>query len=394
MKKFTLTASVFLIWFGIAGTYYTCIIKGLCSNEVPTKIVKQKFTEQPTVNKNEVAFKETVQQSIDSLKIENDTISELATTEVNQDSILRVVSETKIDSLKLEGFKMYNQHQLVVQYSGNFKIYRDSNRIQIPFGLSDYGYVISKYMDENNTELAITGYYNTEEAEDIGLARANNIAGRLMKLGIPGELIKTASKKAVFEFVRNQFRGGIKIGFKDTKQIVNLNHIDYNNIENINKGTLTVIRKTEKEVINKNESTANIAKEEIVPKKQEKVMPTNKIKEVVITKPSTTPKIEKIANKSFRLTEKNFKGEKLKAPKGLKLLANDYKKGLRFYLQGYSNETDSSFKNYQKGLGLAISAKSYLIKQGVNTSDIIINSKKGLVSGSEGLKKGVLITLK
>lgn len=96
--------------------------------------------------------------------------------------------------------------------------------------------------------------------------------------------------------------------------------------------------------------------------------------------------------KTITIANTAFKGTKLKEAAEVKNFITDYKKGQLIYLTGFSNESHSTFDNYQYGLALANSVKGCLKKEGIGFNNIIINAKKQ-PQGSN-VEKGVILQLK
>lgn len=363
MKRLALSFFVFSIWAVLASTYYICIIQGLCTTDTITSVPIDK-----SKNNN-------IKVNTSPLFSKTDTITnKFAAAEDTLNSITSNITSSKknSDTLKPSQLSIYYKDELVIYFPSNFRIYENSDRIQIPFTMSTYGHAIAKEMDTKNLLLNITGYHNTNEAVEIGKDRAMGMAERLIKLGIHDSLITTKTQVALFNYNKNgKFKGGITFDFKASELPVNLKHIDYNAVEipTIEKIDFQNTKITYPKII---EFTKNT-----IPQKTTLKNPTPIIKEK-----ATLQKEVITTTTSYTVTQLNFKNAKFKGSRGLKsfLLKNNSAKKIR--LIGYTNKNVNPDENYQAGLALAASVQSYILKKGLSKASINITALKTQKKGT------------
>ncbi|WP_010178545.1 outer membrane protein [Aquimarina agarilytica] len=369
MKRLALSFFVFSIWAALASTYYACIIQGLCTTDTITAIPTdelQKNTTQPTI---------LTKANTTPLLNKTDTITnQFAAAEDTLDSITRNTTfpQKSKDTLKPSQFSVYYKGELVIYFPSNFRIYENSDRIQIPFDMSTYGHAIAKEMDTKNLLLNITGYHNKNEAVEIGKDRAMGMADRLIKLGIHDSLITTKTQIASFDYNKNgKFKGGITFDFKASELPVNLKHIGYNAVE------IPTIEKIEfQNTPITYPNTTELSKNTITEKTLLK-NPTLVVKEEI-----TVPK-ETINNPaSYTVTQLNFKNAKFKGSRGLKSFLLHHTSVKKIQLIGYTNENESPDENYQAGLALATSVQSYVLKKGLSNASMHITALKTQKKGT------------
>ncbi len=313
MKRLILTFSVFTIWLFISGSYYACVIKGVC-NDSP--ITNQEELNDPVENK--ITPPVVTIEKPKLIQVEDTTKSKLTNTSINDsintneslvknDTIQKSdvekieLVEIKIDSLKQKGLVIADHEKTLKKYSSNFFIYPNKKRVLISSLISDYGLTIKNYIIKNEKRVNVIGYYNQDETEQTGLDRAEYILSKLKTLDLPKVLLTSSAKKAVFNFDKNKFKGGIDFSFE--------------------------------EVIIDSISQIKI-------KKLQKIIPNE-----------NTP-VEEI-DKVYTITSYYFKNDTFKASGKFLNFVNHFKNAKKIVITGYSNASEDSDINYQKGLELA-----------------------------------------
>jgi len=371
MKRFILAASIFSVWLAIASTYYMCVIKGMCGGSDSTTIV----TETPKVTKPAIVKKEPIAAPVQKIK---DTLA------------IAEETTTTIDTLKSAGLKIYDKDFLLKSYFGNFKIYKDKPQVTIAFSISEYGYVLAKHMDSVNSTLSIKGYHNQEETTEKGLQRADFVKDRLIKLGIPENLITTVSQPAIYDYNYNKFTGGIEFNFKKLDTLLNINTIDYSLFNNSKKVAVNNVTPPQQVI------------QEATPSKPEPNISDSEIKAITKTTPketakaaiTPTPSKTKKENISFTVTEKYFKNNKFKASKSFKKFMKTHKGSPNLKLIGYSNANKNTNDNYNKGLELVNLVNSYLLNEGIYNGKATTQALKGQKFSSENtIKEGVTLII-
>ncbi len=372
MRQLLLSFFVFSIWATLASTYYTCVIKGLCiSNDTTTESKKPNIIQKNKKDSNTLT--KTITTPLNS---KTDTINEFATIKGKLDSTKTATDHLKNlnDSLKPSQLNVFYKDELVIHFASNFRIYENSDRIQIPFGISTYGHAIAKEMNTKNLLLTITSYYNKNETSEIGKNRARGMAERLIKLGIHDSLITTKTQHALFDFNKGKFKGGITFSFQSSKMPVNLKHIDYTSVE------IPIVEKIE---FDNTQITypkiANTTPEIEISKKE---IPKTITQSTDLKEKTSVQKEISIITKSFTVTQLNFKNAKFKGSRGLKTFITENKSAKKIRLIGYTNESENPVDNYQAGLALATSVKSYILKKGFSNAIIsttaLKTQKKGI----------------
>ena len=346
MKGILLTILVFLTWFAIAGSYYTCAIKGLCDSEETFKSPSSKDSDQTT---------STIKSNIIK-KTDN------ASAEINSDNNSDL--NNKIDSLISGGLQIYDGKQLVKSYYGNFKIYENNTKIQTPYGLSNYGFDLAAHMDETNSRLTVIGYFNLNEKDTIGIKRAEFIKDRLVKLGIPEKIITTESKKAIFNFENRRFRGGIQFEFEKLDSVITLNAVNF-----------------DQEVPLKNPASikSELSVEEFLDNYTKPIVEKTKdtTNKVIDKKP-----VKKLPKAKFIIFQESFKRGKFKASRDFKNFIETHKNAKKITLIGFSNLDDDSVENRQKGFDLANAVEDYISRKKLTNASIRISSKRNIKSGT------------
>ena len=444
MKRIALAFSILVIWFSLSGSYYVCVIKGLCDNLI-----------------EETAFdnKKGITQSSINEVIESH--SDLDTTETDAGELANAV----LDTLYSYPLEIYYANELITDYERNFLIKQNDTVVIIPEGLTSFNQTIKSKIKESDTILiSIYSYYNISEDSTIAIGRANYIKEKLKEVNITEEMIVTELQQTVIGFNEDDtFEGGIEVnialldeeglteneyttldkeGVLDTVEndeeeavydeiriekpkrvsytvetekysvVKNATIIEKESTEiktivqkiNINKPAVkkvnkSVAKNTEVIQIVENKRTQELnAKASVVQPNSKTVTDVQAVvnqNTVSVIKPevktTTKPKVVNFI-KTITLANTAFKGTKLKGVAVVKNFITDYKKGQLIYLTGFSNESQSTFDNYQYGLTLANSVKGYLKKQGISYNNIIINAKKQ-AQGSN-VEKGVILQLK
>lgn len=439
MKRIALAFSILVIWFSLSGSYYVCVIKGLCDNLI----------EETSFDNKEVNTKSSINEITESY-------SDLDTTEIDVKEFANIV----LDTLYSYPLEIYYASELITNYERNFLIKQNDTVVVVPEGLTSFNQTIKSKIKESDAILiSIYSYYNISEDSTIAIGRANYIKEKLKEVGIAEEKVVTELQQTVIGFDENDtFEGGIEVNIALLDE-EGLTEIEYttldkegvlDTVENdegeavydeiriekpkrvsytIQKekkptilekesneiGTLTrkvklsnsAVKKANKSVVKKTEVIQIVEnkKNQELNTKVAVVQPNTKtvnrveagVNQNVV--PVTKPEVKKIIKsnevnflKSITIENSAFKGIKLKRVAEVKNFIIDYKKEQFIYLTGFSNESQSSFDNYQYGLTLANSVKGYLKKQGISSSKIIINAKKQ-AKGSN-VKKGVILQLK
>lgn len=194
MKKITLAISVLVVWFAIAGTYYVCIIKGLC-DDIP---------EEPIAAVEELKDSEN-QDISDKLPSE--------TAEIPESEIEEIIADT-LFSYPLE---IYYDGELLSNYESNFKVVKNDSVVNFSDDLADFGELIKEKIElSEDFVMTITSYYSTDEDKTVGIGRSNFIKEKLIALDIPEDKIVTESQIAVINFdEENSFEGGIELNFNE-----------------------------------------------------------------------------------------------------------------------------------------------------------------------------------
>ncbi len=439
MKRIALAFSILVIWFSLSGSYYVCVIKGLCDN-----LIEETSFDNKGVN---------TKSSINEITA---SYSDLDTTEIDVKEFANIV----LDTLYSYPLEIYYASELITNYERNFLIKQNDTVVVVPEGLTSFNQTIKSKIKESDAILiSIYSYYNISEDSTIAIGRANYIKEKLKEVGIAEEKVVTELQQTVIGFDENDtFEGGIEVNIALLDE-EGLTEIEYttldkegvlDTVENdegeavydeiriekpkrvsytIQKekkptilekesneiGTLTrkvklsnsAVKKANKSVVKKTEVIQIVEnkKNQELNTKVAVVKPNTKtvnrveagVNQNVV--PVTKPEVKKIIKsnevnflKSITIENSAFKGIKLKRVAEVKNFIIDYKKEQFIYLTGFSNESQSSFDNYQYGLTLANSVKGYLKKQGISSSKIIINAKKQ-AKGSN-VKKGVILQLK
>lgn len=373
MKRFILALSMFSIWLAIASTYYMCVIKGMCNTTQTIEAVPTN-TQKPILKKAVIL----------------DTNPIITSAEKTPDTLVTQENETATnDTLKITGLKIYDQNNLLKSYSGNFKIYKNSPSVRIPLGISEYGYVLAKHMDETDTELVIKGFYNQEETAEQGIQRATFIKECLTKLGIPSQLITTGTQSAIYTYNYNTFFGGIQFNFKKSDSVITLNRVDYSLFNNTKKEVIEdngPLKETAVAFAAKNKITdADI---DAITKKEPAVVPSAKAK-----KP-TLPIIPKKERISYTVTEGDFRNEKFKASKNFRKFLETYQTAKSIQLMGYSNASENAKDNYNKGIKLANLVNSYIADKGSYIGKTTTNALKNKTLTTNGtIREGVTLII-
>lgn len=185
MKNFFVALLVFLVYSLFGMWYYSCIIKGLCSNDAVSATTS---TPENSVTK----------QSID---IEKET--------------KKVVLKDNITS---DGFVIRDaQQNEVFTFLENININSSEGTVLIPNSLASFKDSIYAYLNTNqNKELIITGLYGSNETNTIGLERANEVKAILEDFGVNSDKLSVTTKVADLQF-DNQGNsvGGINFSFKN-----------------------------------------------------------------------------------------------------------------------------------------------------------------------------------
>jgi len=441
MKRIALIFSVLSIWIALSGSYYVCVIKGLCDNIVEEPELEVSNSSAVIVEANSVA-------SLDT-----------QTTNIEPEN-----KSTIVDTLYTYPLEIYSGSTLLTNYEVNFSIKRNDTTVIIPEALESFNTIIkSNIQDFDTAMISVYSYYDVEEDTTIAIGRANYIKEALKQVAVSDEKITIQTEQINIGFdTEDLFQGGLEINIDfvegitneeltyesdefeesyDTNeeitaqkkpyvsQVTQEENIEVNKTNYRPEATLVTPQKV---VVNTITKKVNKAKKNLVPKvKLQKNKPAETVKAIetvaivekenipvvknppevaevkaklegnpVITaviksdKKQVQPKNKVVEPylKNTTITQIAFKGTKLKDTKIAKSFIADYKNGQTIYLTGFSNEKKSSFDNYQSGLALANSVKGYLKKQGVSSSNIIVNSKK--LSQGEIIKRGVLLQLK
>lgn len=443
MKRIALIFSVLSIWIALSGSYYVCVIKGLCDH-----IVEEPELE---VSNNSTVIVEA--NSVDSLDTQ--------TTNIEQEN-----KSTIVDTLYTYPLEIYSGSTLLTNYEVNFSIKRNDTTVIIPEALESFNAIIkSNIQDFDTAMISIYSYYDVEEDTTIAIGRANYIKEVLKQVAVNDEKIKIQTEQINIGFDTDDlFQGGLEINIEfvegatneeltyesdefeesyDTNEEITAQKKPYVSQVTQEESESIEVNKTnyrpeatlvtpQKVVVNTITKKVNTAKKNLVPKvKLQKNKPAETVKAIetvaivekenisVVKNPTkvaeVTAKLEdnlgitavtksdkkqvqpknKVVEtylKNTTITQVAFKGTKLKDTKIAKSFIANYKNGQTIYLTGFSNEKKSSFDNYQSGLAMANSVKGYLKKQGVSSSSIIVNSKK--LSQGEIIKRGVLLQLK
>ncbi|WP_010522553.1 hypothetical protein [Aquimarina agarivorans] len=297
----------------------------------------------------------------------------------NSKTVNKAVAPKK-DSLQPSYLNVYYNDELVINFESNFRIYENSDRIQIPFPMSTYGHAIAKEMDTKNLLLTIASFHNTNESIEIGKNRAQNIAERLTKLGIPDSLITLKTQKAPFIFKNGKFKGGITFKFQPSETTVDLKHIDYTSVD------IPEIKKIEF-----NNTTIVSPKVSYTPEINtlEKKVLKNTYPIASPQKPAT--KKNSLKN-SYTVTQLDFKNNKFKGSRNLKNFLATNATATTIKLIGYSNQNESIVDNYQLGLELASNVKSYISKKELTKADMTITALKSQEKGNQ-LNQGVTLII-
>ena len=367
MKRFLLALSIFSVWLAIASTYYICVIKGACDSKNIEQVVK---TPVPPIIKTKIVETTTNNTISDSLKI-------------TQDNLVVAITQKTVDSLITSNLKIYDKDYLLKSYYGNFKIFKNRPRVQIPFSISEYGFVIAKHMDSINSSLIINSYYNAEETKTEGLARASFIKDRLVKLGITDQLIAVNTQKALFEYNKyGKFIGGINFQFKPLDSVINLNKIDYTSIKNTTETPITTANLDTTTFIN----TPVVVKPELEKKPIE--VTENKI---ATEEPISINTKEKI---TYSISEYNFKNNKFKANKKFKKFIKKNANAKNVRLVGYSNKSNNSKDNYDKGILLSTMVLKYFNEEGLFVGKTKLTALKNQVKSIDGnINEGVTLII-
>ena len=356
---------MFSIWLAIASTYYMCVIKGVCSdtkkNEINTPITQKTVTPKIPVVDTTFVFEEEIKDSLDFIS-----------------------NEVTIDSLKNNGLQIYDNGNLLKTYYGDFKIFKNLPKVQISYGISEYGYVIAKHMDSVDSALNIKGYYNKEETIEHGLQRANFIKERLVKLGIPVELIQTSSLEAIFEYNKyNNFVGGIEFNFKTLDSTITFKKIDYSLFKNLKEPAVKQSIQQETTVIKQNIIGEN---------KKTNDFSLNNFDENTAKKTLETP----IENKKifFTVTENSFRNNKFKPNRNFKEFIKTHSNAKSLELVGYSNSSINNNTNYNQAILLAQSVNDYIKSKSFFNGKIIVSAlKKQEVSIKNNIREGVTLII-
>ena len=161
MKRLILTFSVFIIWLFISGSYYACVIKGVCNDSTITnqedieKPIEKKIVE-PIVIKEKpklIQVEDTTKSKLTNVNT-NDTINPnefVVKNDTIQTSDLEKIEPivVKIDSLKQSGLVIADQEKTLKKYSSNFFIYPNKKRVLISSLIADYGLTIKNHIIKN-----------------------------------------------------------------------------------------------------------------------------------------------------------------------------------------------------------------------------------------------------
>ncbi len=136
------------------------------------------------------------------------------------------VTKTPITKVKNSLFNITNENgKTIFSFQDQLKIIKDSTSVDIPKSLARFKDSVFNYLNNNqNKELYISGWYNTEEIRtnndslNFGIQRANYLKTILVNFGLNTDKINTTGIKQNYKYTNGTYSGGIDLSFKEISE--------------------------------------------------------------------------------------------------------------------------------------------------------------------------------
>ncbi len=224
MKRFLLGFVVFLIYaagcilfmelalpqLGIDGLLAT-------SNETDLESFKNSFPDDSAAVSSDYLLDEKFDsvEATDSIAIQIDTLS--SPTENGLSNNLPTTLPTTFNVILPDGVSLLSCNAVAT-------IYKNSDRVKIPFPCRDYGLKIKGYLDTNPLAVVqITGARDISESTTIGKERAEYIKNLLVNIGVAEAKIITTSQLGQLDIVKGYAEGGLLMEIKANASSISIN---------------------------------------------------------------------------------------------------------------------------------------------------------------------------
>ena|GEM_PF-2064703 len=157
----------------------------------------------------------------DSLGISSIPIDSISSIEQSDPPINAMDPEPKVENTSFTAPSKFNiklpNGRLLINCNEFARVYKDADRVKIPFACKDYGLVIKSFLEENpSTTLLITGYSDPSESLSTGKNRAEYLKRLLSTAGIAKDRIVTAVAVSGLDIEKGYADGGIQMDVKGT----------------------------------------------------------------------------------------------------------------------------------------------------------------------------------
>ena len=181
------------------------------NSTVNKNLSKETIDNTPVIPEEEIAFKEDI-NTIDAVAIEDVIVTNNSSVDLTNSGTSNDlnIEETSAPYEALP-FSVYNEANEVLIPCNLFAlIYKNRNKVKIPYGCINYGIEIKKILSVNkDASLSIIGYSSPEEPSTLGKQRAEYLKKLLIGIGIDSSQIHTNTSFQDIDYVNGMANGGI-----------------------------------------------------------------------------------------------------------------------------------------------------------------------------------------